>query len=138
MNTHPYRQLAGQCTCGSVRYDVADEFEYAANCQCLDCRRATGSAFKPFAGIARGKFRICEGAADLQFIGNDIAHDGRCKTCGSLLYSLVRDGQYVHVTMGTLTDDPSIRPTGHIFVASKAPWYIIADDLPRYAGHVSG
>jgi hypothetical protein len=45
----------------------------------------------------------------------------------------VRDGQFFHVTMGTLVDDPGIRPMLHIFVASKAPWHEITDSLPQYA-----
>jgi hypothetical protein len=45
---------------------------------------------------------------------------------------VVREGQYVHVAMGTLIDAPSIRPTAHIFVGSKAPWYTITDDLPQH------
>jgi hypothetical protein len=61
-----------------------------------------------------------------------------CKTCGSLLYSVVRDGAFVHVTMGTLVDEPAIRPTQHIFVGSKAKWFTIADDLPQYEEHVAG
>ncbi|MFC4706009.1 GFA family protein [Paraburkholderia caffeinitolerans] len=52
--------------------------------------------------------------------------------CGSLLYSVVREGAFAHVTMGTLVDTPSIRPQGHIFVGSKAPWHEIADTLPQY------
>ena len=47
--------LAGECQCGAVRYAVADEFIYAANCHCSGCRAATGSAFKAFAGIEREK-----------------------------------------------------------------------------------
>jgi hypothetical protein len=43
--------LAGRCECGAVRYKVADAFLYAANCHCSNCRAATGSAFKSFAGI---------------------------------------------------------------------------------------
>jgi hypothetical protein len=38
--------------------------------------------------------------------------------------------------MGTLVDDPSIRPTAHIFVGSKASWFAITDDLPQYPEHV--
>jgi len=30
---------------------------------------------------------------------------------------------------------PSIRPTGHIFVGSKAPWFEITDDLPQREEH---
>jgi hypothetical protein len=33
--------------------------------------------------------------------------------------------------MGSLEDDPSIRPTGHIFVGSKASWFEITDGLPQ-------
>ena len=62
----------------------------------------------------------------------------RCKRCGSFLYSVVRGGAFVHVAMGTLVDDPTIRPTAHIFVGSKAPWFTITDDLPQFAEHVGG
>jgi hypothetical protein len=129
------RKLAGSCLCGAVRYAVADEFAYAACCHCSNCRRATGSAFKPFAGIERGKLRITKGEDNLTTFGDETGHDAHCRLCGSLLYSLVRDGAFVHVPMGTLVDDPSIRPSVHIFVGSKAPWYTITDDLPQYEGH---
>ena len=63
--------------------------------------------------------------------GEENLHDTRCAVCGSLLFSVVRDGEYVHVAMGSLVDDPSLRPTEHIFVGSKAPWFEITDDLPQ-------
>ena len=49
------RTLMGKCFCGAVHYAVPDEFLYAMNCHCSNCRRATGSAFKPLAGIERDK-----------------------------------------------------------------------------------
>jgi hypothetical protein len=131
------RILAGECFCGAVRYEVADQFAYALNCHCSNCRRTTGSAFKPFAGIARDKFRLVKGGNDLLIYGSDAAHDAHCGRCGSLLHSVVRGGAFVHVAMGTLADDPSIRPSAHIFVGSKAPWFAITDDLPQYVGHVT-
>jgi len=129
------RELAGQCLCGAVHYGVADQFVYAANCHCSNCRRATGAAFKPFAGIARDKLAVTTGEDKLMIFGDATGHDAHCGVCGSLLYSLVRDGAFVHVTMGTLVDAPSIRPDKHIFVRSKAPWFSITDDLPQYAEH---
>ena len=129
------RILAGECFCRAVSYAVADEFSYALNCHCSNCRRTTGAAFKPFAGIARDRLRITSGANDLMIVGDDHGHDARCKACGSLLYSVVRDGAFVHVAMGSLVDDPAIRPSKHIFVGSKAPWFTITDDLPQYAAH---
>ncbi len=125
--------LTGRCQCGAVRYAVADEFEYALNCHCPDCRRVTGAAFKPIAGIRREKLSLTDGEAETLIVGEGGANfDTHCKRCGSLLYSVVRDGAWVHVAMGTLADAPAIRPDKHIFVGSKAPWYTITDDLPQF------
>ena len=135
-DTGSTRMLAGECFCGAVRYEVADEFAYSANCHCSLCRRATGAAFKSFAGIARDKLRIVRGDDNLKIFGDDAACDVRCNDCGSFLYSIVNEGKLVHVAMGTLLDDPGIRPTSHIFVGSKAPWFTITDDLPQYEEHV--
>jgi hypothetical protein len=126
------RMLAGACECGAVRYRVADEFTYALNCHCSNCRAGTGTAFKAFAGIERGKLEVTDGGGALLIFGDDDENHTRCGTCGSLLYSVVRDGAYVHVAMGSLVDDPGIRPTKHIFVGSKAPWFEITDDLPQF------
>jgi hypothetical protein len=128
----PVRSLTGKCLCGAVQYAVTDAFRYALNCHCSNCRRATGSAFKPFAGIARDQLAVTQGEDRLHLYGNASAHDARCGACGSLLYSVVREGAFVHVTLGTLVDDPSIRPSAHIFVGSKAPWHTITDDLPQH------
>ncbi|MFL5922158.1 MAG: GFA family protein [Gaiellaceae bacterium] len=132
MGTESGRRLRGRCECGAVRYTVADEFLYAMNCHCSRCRAATGSAFKAMAGIEREKLDLVEGADGLLVHGDDDLNDTRCAACGSLLYSVVRDGEYVHVALGSLVDAPSLRPTHHIFVASKAPWYEITDDLPQH------
>jgi hypothetical protein len=131
------RTLAGKCLCGAIHYTVADDFSYALNCHCSDCRRATGSAFKAFAGIERDKLAITKGEAHVLIFGDkNASHDVHCKACGSFLYSVIRDSAFVHVTMGTLVDAPTIRPTAHIFVGDKAPWFKITDDLPQYEEHV--
>ena len=132
VETTSRRTLSGKCLCGAVEYEVDDEFRYALNCHCSNCRRATGAAFKPFAGIEREKLKVTSGANRLLIYGKESAHDAHCGECGSLLYSLVREAKFVHITLGTLVDSPSIRPSAHIFVRSKAPWYIITDDLPQY------
>jgi hypothetical protein len=75
--------------------------------------------------------RFEQGSGNLLVHGSDELNDTRCGTCGSLLFSVVRDGAYVHVAMGSLIDEPSVRPTEHIFVGSKAPWFEITDDLPQ-------
>ena len=132
------RVLRGRCECGAVRYEVDDAFLYAANCHCSNCRASTGAAFKPFAGIEREKLTVTDGADALLVLGEEDGNHTRCAACGSLLYSVVRDGAYVHVALGSLVDAPSIRPDHHIFVGSKAPWYEITDDLPQFEEYAQG
>lgn len=125
--------LTGSCLCGAVTYRVEDDFKYAMNCHCSQCRRATGSAFKPFAGIEIDRLALTAGEDSLRLYGDpDASHDTHCAQCGSLLWSVVREGAWAHVTLGTLIDAPSIRPQLHIFVGSKAPWHEITDDLPQF------
>jgi catechol 2,3-dioxygenase-like lactoylglutathione lyase family enzyme len=113
------RVLIGKCQCGAVRYRVEDAFVYASNCHCSNCRAATGSAFKPFAGIEREKLEITHGADALLVVGEERLNDTRCRALGSLV------------------DGPSVRPTKHIFVGSKAPWFEITDDLPQFEDHAT-
>ena len=75
---------------------------------------------------------IAAGEDTLLIVGDEVANHTRCRACGSLLFSVVRDGAFVHVAMGSLVDAPSIRPTEHIFVGSKAPWFEITDALPQH------
>jgi hypothetical protein len=128
------RTLAGKCLCGAIQLSIADEFLYAGYCHCPDCRASSGSGSSAFAGIEKEKLQLtCNGQNMFQF------HKGAdnvmylCRICGSWLFSIVRNGEFAHVRMGILVDDPSIRPTFHIFVASKAPWDMICDGLPQFA-----
>lgn len=132
MSSPEPRRLRGGCLCGAVAYEVEDGFRYALACHCSQCRRATGSAFKPFGGIERERFALTAGADRLLIHGDaGASHDARCASCGSLLYSVVRENAWVHVTYGTLLDAPTLRVQAHIMVAHKAPWFEITDDLPQ-------
>jgi hypothetical protein len=106
--------------------------EQTARCHCSGCRAATGSAFRAFAGIEREKLTITEGLEDIAVFGEEDLNDTRCGACGSFLFSVVRNGAFVHVAMGSLVDAPTIRPTEHIFVGSKAAWFEITDNLPQF------
>jgi hypothetical protein len=126
------RLLRGACYCRAVVFTIEDAFEYALCCHCSECRRRTGAAAKPFAGARTGTLTITDGADSVLRLGGDDGHHASCGRCGSLLYSLVRDGAYVHVPLGVLIDPPAITPSAHIFVGSKAPWDVINDDLPQF------
>jgi hypothetical protein len=125
--------LRGRCACNAVAYEVRDEFVSAFNCHCSNCRAATGSAFLPWGEIEREKLQVTKGAGSLLVIGDaEAAHAMHCGACLSLLYWTARDGAYVRIPYGSLIDEPSLKPTAHMFVGSKASWHEILDDLPQH------
>lgn len=124
--------LHGECYCGTCHYEVADNFEYAMYCHCSQCRRMTGSAYWAFGGIRIDQIRLTAGESEVIHHGDSSAHNVLCGRCGSVLYGSTRGHRYAHVAYGTLTDAPSLLPSAHIFVGSKAPWDEIADDLPQF------
>jgi len=125
----------GRCRCGAIQFSVARPFEYAGYCHCSRCRRASGSAFAAFAGVRRENVHIEQGPDDVvTYRRNPDTVSHLCRHCGSVLFLVVRQEQYAHVQMGTLVEDPQIRPQFHIYVASKASWHEITDGLPQFAG----
>lgn len=138
MTTKPSSQsgqrLRAKCLCGAIQLTVTDEFLYAGYCHCPDCRAAGGSASSGFAGIQKEKLQLVCGEDNISrfYKGQDNVMYF-CRHCSSWLFSIVRNGEFAHVRLGVLIDDPSIRPSFHIFVGSKAPWETICDGLPQYA-----
>jgi hypothetical protein len=124
--------LRGRCACKAVGYEVSDDFVEAYNCHCSNCRASTGAAFKPWGEIDPETFRVTKGAESMIVQGDlDGHHARRCGTCFSLLYWTGYQGK-IRIPYGTLIDEPSLKPTAHIYVGSKASWHEILDDLPRH------
>jgi hypothetical protein len=125
--------LRGRCACRAVAYEVEDEFVAAFNCHCSNCRAMTGSVFLPWGEIERDKLRVTEGAdALLRPDDAGASNEVRCQACFSLVYWVPSNRERVRVPYGSLVDEPSLKPTAHVFVGSKASWHEILDDLPRY------
>ena len=125
--------LHGQCSCGELRFEVPNEFEYAFFCHCSRCRLRTGSAFAAIAGIALDKVQVSKGQENLLLEGEcSDGYGARCSRCHTFLFAAVRDRQFMHVALGVLTGTPNKLPDHHIHVASKAPWFEITDALPQY------
>ena len=124
--------LNGRCACNAVAFEVADEFIVAFNCHCSRCRAMTGSAFLPWGEIEPEKFTITHAAESLVITGDPSGHHSRrCGKCYSLLCWTGYEDR-VRVPYGSLIDEPTLKPTAHMFVGSKAPWYEILDDLPQH------
>lgn len=127
--------VRGSCQCGGVEFQVTKPLSVAHNCHCSRCRRARGAAhasngFAPFDGV-----RFIKGEDLLKIYR---VPDARyfsqvfCKVCSSAMPRLDPDRNIAVIPLGSLDDDPGIKPIDHIFVADKAGWHEITDDLPTF------
>jgi hypothetical protein len=127
--------LNGSCLCGGVAFEVTTPFSSVHNCHCSRCRKARAAAhttngFTPADGVRllRGedlvtRYKVPEAKAFTHVF---------CRTCGSGLPRFTEGSDSIAVPFGALDDDPGRGADDHIYTASKAPWYHIADDLPQF------
>jgi len=126
--------IRGSCLCGRVRYEVRAFAAPALNCHCSMCRKAHGAAFGTYARVDAKDFTLVSGADYIaSYASSAEVTRTFCKRCGSTLQFVhaKRPGSFA-LALGTLDEDPGIRPSRHIFVGSKAPWFEISDDLPQH------
>jgi hypothetical protein len=124
----------GSCLCGTVKYEVRGKLGAAIYCHCSLCRKATATAFATNAAVAASDFVVIEGESALKaFDSSPGVHRLFCSSCGSPIISR-RDAMpdVVRLRLGTLDTPLPTPPTAHYFVASKAEWYEIHDDLPQF------
>ena len=126
--------MLGSCLCGGVRYEIAGELEAPLNCHCSMCRKATGAAFRSRASVATSDFRWVTGEALLaRFESSPGNVRTFCRVCGSTLVTIFPNSpEQLGLAMGTLDDDPGVKPELHVYVGYKAPWYDIGDMLPQF------
>jgi hypothetical protein len=133
----PPGSLRGSCLCGDVRCVVEGTPILARHCHCSRCRRERGAAHASNLVAPAEAVRFTGGAErlreyrvpDARFFTHTF-----CGRCGSSMPRIDPGRGIAIVPMGGLDDAPPVRPREHIWVGSKAPWYDIPGDLPRYEG----
>lgn len=125
--------LHGSCLCGGVRYEIDGPLKRPVYCHCSMCRKAHGTAFRARAAVAPRDFRWIAGESLVRWYESSPGqHRGFCSVCGSNLITRFDDGTDHGLALGSLDDDPGVRPIAHVYVGSKAPWFEITDDLPQF------
>ncbi len=126
--------LRGGCLCGGVRYEIRGEPGWITHCHCSICRKAHGAAFRTRIAVPSESFRFALGEDLLsRYESSSGVVRTFCRVCGSPIINIPPgEASELGVALGTLDDDPSGRPTCHVYVGSKAPWYEITDALPQF------
>lgn len=127
-------RLNGSCLCGQIRYRIHGPLSGVLNCHCSMCRKAHGAAFRTRAAVRSEDFEWLSGHDLLSYFESSPGERRTfCSRCGANLVTIFdNDPDWLGFALGTLDDDPGIKPQMHVFVGSKAPWHDITDDLPQW------
>ena len=132
--------LTGKCLCGGVQYQISGELPtresnmpLPAYCHCKMCQRVTGSAFWVSTMVPAAQFSLEAGQNLLtRYESSTGVFRSFCKVCGSsLFFEATDEPNQLHIGLGSI-DNYDIKPQAHIFVADKAGWYDINDNLPQF------
>ncbi len=126
----------GSCLCNGIRFEIDGELAPIQVCHCQQCRKAQGAPFASNIPVSVSSFRL--------LAGTDLLHEfesspGKkrvfCGRCGSPIYSQ-RDTlpMVIRIRAGLIDGKLGTKPEAHFFVDSKADWWEISDDLPKFAG----
>ena len=127
-------QVTGSCLCGGVRYELSGPFLQLAHCHCSLCRKHHGAPFVSWLVGPLDSYRLLAGGDRVgRYDSSPGLHREFCTLCGSVLPTAMQEHGVVVSPAGNLDGDFGSVPAHHMFVASKAPWYEITDDLPQYA-----
>lgn len=131
----------GGCLCGAVRYksDVAPAL--AGHCQCVDCRKNSGTGHGSHMGVPKdavtltGDVTVFDKPADS---GNMVSRCF-CPTCGSSVYSLNSGMTDMVFLRASSLDDVDVFKPQFVVYAERGPaWDTFDSDLPKFPGMPPG
>lgn len=127
--------IAGQCNCGSVRFEIESEPSGIYVCHCSICRRSTGSNGIAVIVVPNDDFRWTGGRENIATWTKPNSHweTWFCKTCGSRVPG-PNDSSRMFVPAGLLSETGSgLEVIHHIWVGSKASWDEIGDQGKQHS-----
>jgi hypothetical protein len=124
----------GSCLCGSVRFEVEGDFERFYLCHCEYCRKDTGSAHAANLFSSTAKLKWISGEDNARRFNLPSTQHVKCfcTLCGSALPNVQMEGKLLVVPAGSLNSDVAIKPTAHIFIASKANWDVELESVTTF------
>lgn len=124
---------SGSCLCGAVSFEVEGVFDSFFLCHCEYCRKDTGSAHAANLFSTRAQLRWITGADKVSTFDLPSTRHSKCfcSICGSALPK--RSVGLLAVPAGSLNSAVTIKPTAHIFCASRAAWDHALENVPRIA-----
>ncbi|MDH3642217.1 MAG: GFA family protein [Gammaproteobacteria bacterium] len=127
------KDFTGGCLCEAVTYIDEGSPLFCGHCQCVDCRKASGTGHGSHMAMPEdsvrfsGETRCYDRPADS---GNMVGRHF-CPECGSAVYSTNSAMPGMVFLRASSLDDPDIfKPQLVVFTKSGAAWDLIDPELP--------
>lgn len=127
--------FTGGCLCGAVHYESTALPEMMGHCQCVDCRKTSGSGHRSHAFVPgdavriTGDVKIYEHPAD----SGNVVGRAFCPECGSPIYSLNSGMPGAIVLSASSLDDQEIfKPQMVVYHSRGASWDTLDPSLPTF------
>lgn len=125
--------MKGSCLCGGIEYKVDRLDTPIQHCSCITCRKAHSAAFNTAAGVLRENFRWVRGENLLKsFESSPGKKRYFCSNCGSQLVAEKEGNPRFILRVGSLDDDPGVRPQVQIWKSHEVPWLDYEGNMEAY------
>lgn len=129
------KSFQGCCLCGAVHYECSADPLMSGHCQCVDCRKSSGTGHSSHLAVPRpsvtisGDVAVYDKAAD----SGHIVSRAFCPRCGSPIYSL-NDAMpdLIFLRASSLDDLEVFRPQMIVYASRGASWDTFDANLPRF------
>lgn len=125
----------GGCACGAIRFEIAGEPLFQNHCQCLDCRRTSGTGHGSYLTFPRQGVTQRGDATAWAITGDsgNLKTRAFCPTCGSPVFMTFAAMPDVFTVHAASLDDPgSFRPQAITYAVRGLAWDVLDPALPAF------
>jgi hypothetical protein len=130
-------QVAGQCLCGTVRFEIDYPARWAWHDHGRASRLAHGAAYATYVGSWRKRFRITAGKREIARYEDKAVGAARsfCRRCGTpLLYERARAPHMVNIPRALFVSRTGRQPLYHVAIDEFQDWAYTGERLVPLKG----
>ena len=130
-------QVAGQCLCGRVRFEIDAPARWAWHDHGRTARVAHGAVYATYVGSWRKRFRLTAGERDLARYEDKALGATRsfCRRCGTpVMYETTRSPHMVNIPRALFSGRVGRQPLYHVRIEELQDWTYLGERLVPLKG----
>lgn len=126
---------SGGCACGAVRYNCSAEPMMPGHCQCINCRKFSGTGHGSLFAVPKPTLEL-SGEMKFYTVTTDTGNQssrGFCRECGSPVINRntgFPEMEFIHAA--SLDDPERFQPSLVVYTSSGLSWDKVDDALPSF------